>query len=196
MSATSERGFAQHECGVALLELAIIVPVMFLLFAATVELSRGMGARNQGELFAQETAVALFHECKDYDTSDAIPLTDAEVNACLAAEIEAIHWAFKRENPSSAVIATIYRNGAGGVEMFGAPSKSCFTGTGGYSSFDCAAVNSRFTAARASNELGALLAVTGWAVVVETFVKTDGVIESVLRPLALENAVYYSVAVQ
>ncbi|MFN8391850.1 MAG: TadE family protein [Bdellovibrionota bacterium] len=181
--------------GVALLEFAVVIPLVFLLFFGAIETSRGIAANNEGVQLARETAVAVFHECKDKNITDETDYTKEQAEACLRSQLDDIHRSFAAKRPRSAIVATIYQNGPGGAEVFAGPITACVDSTDAGAPFDCTSISTRFPVARAKRELASLLKLTKWTVVVETFLKTDSVIESALNPLKLEERMYYAPAV-
>ncbi len=189
--ATSSR--VESARGAAVAELALVFPLIFFLFAAAFESGRGLAMRNQVELLSQQLSTAVFHECKDKDLTDGNSYTADEAKKCLPRELEALHASFRSANPRSAAIATLYRKGPAGLEILAGPERSCDASAS--ADFHCDQFVSRFTLARAQAELQPLADLTGWVVVVETFLEPDGSVERLLYPLGLENVTYYSVSV-
>ena len=184
--------FVSHEKGVALLEFSIILPILSLFFFGAFEMSRGIYLNNLGVEFGQDVATALFHECKDKDLSDTYHYTTKAATDCLQEELPVLYQAFRKQQPRSAVIATIYRAGSTGIEMFAGPIRACESST---LDFSCDSIQSQFPLNRAQQEFSKTLAKTGWLVLVETYVKTDGSLERLLPIFNRETQTYYSATV-
>lgn len=79
------------EQGAAILELALVLPVLFVLFFASLELVRALEAKNAIAIFSREAAHSVYSNCLELDTKDVFGNDATYIADCVQAEGQSLY---------------------------------------------------------------------------------------------------------
>ena len=184
--------------GAALLEFALVLPLLLLLFIGVFYYGQAIRISEASQFASREAGNLASRLCREEINSHDIstPLYGASpVQLCADAVKGQIEAVVSAVHPGVKVILRFYKFDSGVVNLIAQTETSCPKLLGNGGQFDCAALGSRFNAARMQEEFIDEIGTVGSLITAEVFIEIDTPFNDKIPFLGLPLNVIYSAGI-
>ena len=196
------RALSDDARGVALLELALVTPLLLLLFVGTLEYSRVIRTKQAVGSFTRELSKTVARQCRSeiegYDEENAAE-SNALLSACLGQYSGSAVIRIGAETLKVDVLASVYKWKVSDASViaagFSTGPMNCPVSIAGALTIECSSRASKLDAATVSARHGTALSSAGDLVFIETYLAFEPMAGNALASVGLRLPEVYTVGV-